>query len=82
MQIITCPVCGNNASFIVTQGLSITSCTNCYQATVAETGVIIRIDKDKLKEFSGIPQEFFMIAMVAKALFENWDTISMVSPYS
>lgn len=74
-QIVTCPACGQEANYIITQGITITACTHCAQAHILETQAIIRIDSTKLENQPPVQKELLMIALTAKALYENWHRI-------
>jgi hypothetical protein len=74
-QIVTCPSCGSEANYIITQGLTITACTTCSQAHILESNAIIRIDAIKLVGQPPVQKELLMIALTAKALYENWHRI-------
>ena len=74
-QVIICPQCGQPANHILTNGVVVTACSACYQATVtATTGkrMIVKVDPDKLLGQAAVQRDLLMIALTSKALFENW----------
>lgn len=71
-----CPQCGREATYIVTQGITITSCSHCSQATILNTEIIIRIPKEKHVMLPPVKAELLMLALVAKALYDNWHVVS------
>lgn len=73
---IVCSQCGGSATYILTQGLTITACSSCSQATVMESNIVIRIPREKYAGFEPIKSEMLLLALVAKALFDNWSTVA------
>lgn len=74
-QVIICPQCGQQANHILTSGVVITACSNCYNATVTSTSgkrAIIKVAPDKLFGQALVQRELIMIAATAEALYRNW----------
>ena len=72
---VVCFGCGQKANYVFTNGYTVLACSNCCEASVLETNVIIKIDPVKLLGQPLVQREFLMIALTAKALYDNWDII-------
>lgn len=75
MQYISCPMCGAEASVIVTLGVTITACSTCAQAVVAESDIILRLDRERWSQGSRVTKELILIAHVAETMYKNWHII-------
>lgn len=75
-QHITCPECGESCNFIVTNGITVSVCTHCYQAYITETKVILRLDEAKLLRIPPVQREFLAVALAMELLYKQWDLIS------
>ena len=70
-----CPLCGNEANFLQIQGITVSICSHCFQASVLERNMIIRISPDKITNTAPVYKDLLMVALVAQALYKNWHTV-------
>ena len=75
MQHVSCPMCGASANVIVTLGVTITACSTCAQATIAESDVVLRLDRERWSQGSAVTKELIVIAHTAEAIYKNWHII-------
>lgn len=73
-----CPLCGSQCSYVQVQGLTISACSSCCQASILETNIIIRVSPDKLLGQAFVQRDLLMVALTMQMLYKNWNTVADV----